>query len=759
MSTAPANGVAAGLTSQDRVSLILGQLDRLPTLPVVASRLLAITTSDESSARDVVEVIESDASLTAAVLRLIKQADRGVPGEGMSVAKAVTLLGFSAVRNTVLSLQLYGVFPVTDQGDPDGRRQSLWLHSLAVACMSEAIASRVSRDDQAGHAFVCGLLHDIGKIALDACLPKSYARAVQRAQQQRTCICDIERELLGLDHTTAGRRLVERWGLPTVVAESVWLHHQPPTALPPSLAHPDMVRIVHLANKLVQQQGLGCSGYLETADVDGLASSIGLTTDVVDELATSLPQRVSQLAESLGLKEYGDQSKLCESLERANRELGRINAKLSLRNQELETQSACFDAMARFGGLQSAHQTVAMVCAAAADAVAGMLGADEAVGFSAHATGRCIDIGQAVRSKQELDTSIVDPGERDGTHPSSLLPGGVALGRLVEAGESGAKLWHQSGATPTSAQLALLPIESTNGRVAGVLVPVSREVFGRFQSAGASCAVLADAIGKALASARDRSARDRLNEELVAVSRRLSNAQKEVVRSRSLAMIAQMAAGAAHELNNPLAVISGRAQLLQRDCTDPDQTRALDAITEHAHRASRIVAELIQFAKPDAPKPVEANLSNLIESWCQHWRTHFSLSDDQLTCAIADTSATVFADVDQLREAVDAVMTNAIEAVQPTTARLQVNSPSSAADETVRLVVVDNGGGMAPSVLEHAVDPFFSHRPAGRGRGLGLSRATRLVEIGGGRLWLDSTKDIGTTVTIELPARRPADTD
>jgi signal transduction histidine kinase len=71
----------------------------------------------------------------------------------------------------------------------------------------------------------------------------------------------------------------------------------------------------------------------------------------------------------------------------------------------------------------------------------------------------------------------------------------------------------------------------------------------------------------------------------------------------------------------------------------------------------------------------------------------------------------------------------------------------------VRIEVQDNGAGMSPEVAERAIDPFFSHRSAGRGRGLGLSRAYRLASINGGQLWIDSTPQVGTTVTIELPSR------
>jgi signal transduction histidine kinase len=148
-------------------------------------------------------------------------------------------------------------------------------------------------------------------------------------------------------------------------------------------------------------------------------------------------------------------------------------------------------------------------------------------------------------------------------------------------------------------------------------------------------------------------------------------------------------------------------------------------------------------------------LAGVLQPLCQHWRGSLGLGDEQLTLDLADARATVYADGNQLREMIDAVLTNAVEATDPETARLQINSPSRASDETVRIVVKDNGVGMTPEVLEHALDPFFSHRPAGRGRGLGLSRAYRLAEIHGGRLWLESTPNVGTTVTLELPARAP----
>ncbi len=106
-----------------------------------------------------------------------------------------------------------------------------------------------------------------------------------------------------------------------------------------------------------------------------------------------------------------------------------------------------------------------------------------------------------------------------------------------------------------------------------------------------------------------------------------------------------------------------------------------------------------------------------------------------------------------MRKLFDEVFRNAVEATAgKTDRRLNVNCWFEVADERVVVRVEDNGVGMTADVLERAMDPFFSHRPAGRGRGLGLSRAARYAEINGGRIRLASRPDEGTVVLVSLPA-------
>ena len=86
-----------------------------------------------------------------------------------------------------------------------------------------------------------------------------------------------------------------------------------------------------------------------------------------------------------------------------------------------------------------------------------------------------------------------------------------------------------------------------------------------------------------------------------------------------------------------------------------------------------------------------------------------------------------------------------------------INCGRQAADDMVVIAVRDNGCGMSPEVLKKAFDPFYSHRAAGRGRGMGLPQAWRMVELNGGRIWFDSSVGAGTTAWLSLPCRPSTD--
>src|SRR5206468_4221509 len=204
-----------------------------------------------------------------------------------------------------------------------------------------------------------------------------------------------------------------------------------------------------------------------------------------------------------------------------------------------------------------------------------------------------------------------------------------------------------------------------------------------------------------------------LNEELVEMNRRLVQSQADHARLRSLAMVGEMAAGAAHELNNPLAVISGRAQLLNREEAAEDVRRGASLINEAAHKASQIVTELMEFAKPSPPEITVWPVEKLLGDVRQEWLEKGVLTEDQFQLRLSDGLPQIRADASQIKMLFDEVIRNAVEAMREAPSpSLVVDCQADSADERIVVKIHDNGCGMTPEVSERAMDPFFSHRPA-----------------------------------------------
>ena len=553
----------------------------------------------------------------------------------------------------------------------------------------------------------------------------------------------------------AGRRILTRWQLPTSIVECGWLHHQDPDSLPSSTKHVDLLRLVHIADALVRRLRIGFSGYAHGVDLDPHAKAAGIPSGAIDTIAKELPGRLAPFSEAIGFDEDISETLYAESIKKANRELGRLNTTLEKRNRALGTRSLCFRALQRFTSDLSPRTRTAEVCESAATSICELLDTRRVVVFVESASPQCFHVGVR-KDAGDAFTDLIDLGDAQTLGVLQVLKAHARGGDIVEAPPALDPIWSHCIALPPVEALWFLPLGDREGLRGGVVFEASQPVVTRLAAARDDCHSFTTTIAMALATAQARERSERTTEELLDTNRRLEVAQRDLIRARSVAMVGEMAAGAAHEINNPLSVISGRAQLALQQCDDDQLTGWLKLIVEHAHLASQIVMDLMQFAKPSRPNPTEHKLVTVLNSLCQRWYAGSSLRQDQVEMKVADPECTICADSVQLDAILDAVLANAIEASSAESVRLQINSPSLVSDETVRIVIEDHGSGMSRDVLEHAFDPFFSSRPAGRGRGLGLSKAFRFAEINGGRLWLDSTPNVGTIVSIELPARAPS---
>ena len=227
----------------------------------------------------------------------------------------------------------------------------------------------------------------------------------------------------------------------------------------------------------------------------------------------------------------------------------------------------------------------------------------------------------------------------------------------------------------------------------------------------------------------------------------LENQFADALETEKLEAMAEFAAGAGHEINNPLAVIAGRAQLLLREETDPQRRRELALMNAQAMRVYEMIAELRLFARPPRPELQRVELVALIDRLIE---AAAPLANEQeiSLCRQGDAGTVeVEADPVQLMVALQALCQNAREAIGRNghiTVTLQRTGG------TVQITVTDDGPGIPPDVRRHLFDPYYSARQAGRGLGLGLSKCWRIVTRHGGRIDVQSPPGRGAAFTITL---------
>jgi len=237
----------------------------------------------------------------------------------------------------------------------------------------------------------------------------------------------------------------------------------------------------------------------------------------------------------------------------------------------------------------------------------------------------------------------------------------------------------------------------------------------------------------------------RLGEQLAETNRTLAEAQDKLTESESLARLGEMTAGAAHEMNNPLTVISGRSQLLADRLPDARDRAAAAAVHSAAQELSDLITSLHLIADPPEPTLAPANALDLLSAAVAKAKKRTG-GNTQVHVTVPRNLPAMHVDAELLSMAALELIANAIESRPHTGVETWIEIDA----DQLLLCVSDDGCGMSPKAQRHAFDPFFSEKPAGRQSGLGLARARRLIELQHGRITIDSEPEKGTVARISL---------
>ncbi len=247
--------------------------------------------------------------------------------------------------------------------------------------------------------------------------------------------------------------------------------------------------------------------------------------------------------------------------------------------------------------------------------------------------------------------------------------------------------------------------------------------------------------------------------ELAARLRRLEALEKrfgEVLERAKLDAMAEFAAGAGHEINNPIAVIAGRAQLFLLKETDPNRRRDLALMDVQARRVYEMIADMRLFSRPPKPEFRRFDLARLVADTLDALRS----DADGRAIGLKQTGSThpsLFADPEQIAVVLRALCKNAFESIRKN-GTVEVRLDES--ETHVFLHVIDDGPGIPDEVRPHLFDPYFSARQAGRGLGLGLSKAWRIVVSNhDGTIEAGKTGEGKTVFQVGLPKEQSATAD
>lgn len=249
----------------------------------------------------------------------------------------------------------------------------------------------------------------------------------------------------------------------------------------------------------------------------------------------------------------------------------------------------------------------------------------------------------------------------------------------------------------------------------------------------------------------------RLYQELEARIKAQQLAESRLIRSARLAAVGEMAAGVAHELNNPLTTVTGFVELVMEELPPDSQQRTdLQLVLEEAHRARGVVRRLLDFSRPVEDRRVRTDLSELVTQVIPLVSHLARTSGVAINTELSEGLPWIYLDPNQIKQVLLNLIHNGLQAM-PSGGSLTISTfmetreVGGKSTDYLAFLVNDTGDGIQPENLERIFEPFFSTRPSGKGTGLGLSVSYGIITSHGGWIEVDSAPTEGSRFTVYLP--------
>lgn len=719
--------------SKDEIYSQIEASGKLPALPEVLFSLLAICDDPDSSIGDIAAVIERDPSLSLRVLQLVNSAYYGFRHNFSAIEQAAVYLGADTIKNLAITSSIHQVFGQKKQnGDDSFDTAAFWYHSL----MCGTIARRIALETETGNsdeAYLAGLLHDIGKPFLAFAFSQSYTVPADEGLSSAERL-GVEYAQTGINHSEAGSWLVRHWNLGSLVADAIEYHHESVEEVREAFP---LVKIVYLANILAREEGVD--------QLDDLVSSLFGSTDFCDYkmLVATGGEEVDEIAASMGIRIRSTRSQLSESTSHGH-EIGTDDTLEPSRREPAESINDLMAAKVRNISLLSTFQDdllqvegVEGVLSAFERAVNIQLGLDKVMFFLPETDGLLLRCATSTSSSlHDLAGGLTFPVTQSSSRIVKAF-NEMGLEDYITREQQGSIADQQILTLLKCAKGFLIPLVADKQGVGVILIGFSERFKQLPEEESRLLRIIAQQVALRL----------HLEQEKIRKAEALEKARNEAISTAARKL--------AHEINNPLGIISNYLVTLKLKLTDVDSVNEeMNIIDEEIQRISQMVSQMESFSQPPSYQYSPIDINSLVKDIIQivkpslFYRSGLTISFIPTTDIGAVTTSK-----DGLKQIVINLLKNAAEALEEggrVIVRIRRAHSRDDEEDGVELIIADSGPGLPAQVQNNLYKPFVTTKQNGHS-GLGLSIVKRIVTDLGGKLSCVTSPEEGTSFTIFLP--------
>ncbi|MGV7210863.1 HDOD domain-containing protein [Oxalobacteraceae bacterium A2-2] len=689
---------------------------RLPAMPQILIKLIEHLQADDAGMPELAALIAKDAAMTSKILT-VANSSAYHRNRAVGLEQCLVSLGTDMIKTLVISesvFQTFNSFP--HSGSTDLRL--FWKSSLTTAVIARDLARKMNYP-HVEEAYLAGLLHNVGRLALLATAPKEYAVNFMACDDE--ALCAVEQRTLQITHSEAGAWLIERWHLDSFLADSVLYHHEPVARL--ESAHP-LIRLVRAAHLLCYHRK-DDEGDAHDQVVADAARLVGMDEDALTTIMNNADRQVEKSAAYLGIDIAGADEIVAPPAYVPPPPVDPVQQRLSeeVRNMVLVSEMGqTFSRQQGESGLLEAMTRSARI----------LFDFESAVLLLENPTGHAL-VGVPTGENQQRLAEFSIPLAKGGPVAQAAVERKLAyLGRATPGlGLAEEQLLRLIG----SDSAVCLPLVA-NQRCFGLLVGGA----GAWQMAGYQKRErFLQSFGNQAASALETSLSERghARRQIASVAEEYREASRRVV----------------HEVNNPLSIIKNYLSVLDAKLARREPVVGeMSILNEEIDRVGQLINGLADLQPSEAGRVTDAG--RVVNEVLRLFRaTDFVPASVQILVRMQEEPAEIDGDADLLKQILVNLIKNAVEAM-PDGGTIEIANRGHVNRERrlyLELVVADTGPGLSTEVLANLFSPVRSAKE-GAHHGLGLSIVHGLVKKMQGLITCRSGR-AGTAFEILLPAK------